>query len=70
MAEFCRQCAERLGLEGWEDDFKGLTSKKNWAEGKAALVLCEGCGPIQVDPDGKCVTKNCSEKHGKKVENG
>lgn len=61
MAEFCVQCAKKFGFT--EDDFKGLTTKEVWDEGKAAVVLCEECGPIQVDPDGRCVV-DCRLHHG------
>ena len=53
MAEFCNQCARSLDMD--RGDFKGLTSEKDWKEGKAARVLCEGCGETQVDPDGYCI---------------
>ena len=64
MASFCRQCSLALFGEDF-GDLKGRTSKKDWAEGKAVLVLCEGCGAIQVDPDGNCVSADCLERHGK-----
>lgn len=62
MSEFCQQCS----IVTWGKDleeFKGLTTKEDWAAGKAALVICEGCGVIQVDPDGKCVSEGCLENH-------
>ena len=64
MADFCEQCAKDLDFP--YGDFRNMTSEKDWGEGKAQLVLCEGCGPIQVDTEGKCVTKNCFKKHGSK----
>jgi hypothetical protein len=64
MAEFCEQCAKDLCFP--YGDFKGMTTKADWDEGKAAQVLCEGCGFIQVDPEGNCVTKDCFKKHGSK----
>jgi len=66
MAEFCELCAKDLNFP--YGDFKGLTAKKAWSEGRAAVVICEGCGPIQVDPEGNCVTIDCFKKHGKKVK--
>lgn len=69
MAEFCEACNREMF--NMPSDFKGLTSNKAWSEGKAALVLCEGCGPIQVNPAGECVSKNCTKTgqlcHGKEV---
>jgi len=64
MADFCKQCSTELFGKDFED-FKGITAKEDWAEGKAAVVLCEGCGSIQVDTDGACISKDCIEKgHG------
>ena len=60
MAEFCLQCAEKFGFP---NDFEGLTSPEEWSKGRAAIVLCEECGPIQVDPDGRCVV-DCRLHHG------
>lgn len=57
MADFCYQCSQPLFTEKyWGEDFKGLTTKEDWEKGQAAVVLCEGCGPIQVDPEGRCIT--------------
>lgn len=49
MSEFCNQCMPEV------QDMKGLTSPEDWAQGLAAIVLCEGCGAIQVDPEGNCL---------------
>ena len=60
MADFCYQCSRELfPPHFWGRDFEGLTSEVDWEKGKAAVVLCESCGPIQVDPQGKCIT--CEE---------
>ncbi len=59
MAEFCKQCAEEVYGSPCPGDFVKLTTKKQWREGKATIVMCEGCGPCQVDPDGSC-TGNCN----------
>jgi RNase P subunit RPR2 len=68
MAAFCKQCSIAVfGL-----DFKELarlTSEEDWKQGKACFVLCEGCGAIQVDPEGKCVSK-CLLGHGRVQGNG
>lgn len=67
MADFCKACSKEL-FEVDGQDFVGLTSKEAWAEGKAAVVICEGCGMIQVDPAGNCVSNDClktgQEGHG------
>jgi hypothetical protein len=64
MADFCLQCSDELFGKDFEE-LAGLTTPEAWAEGKAAVVLCEGCGPIQVDPGGRCVSVDCP-KHGAK----
>ena len=64
MAAFCQQCS----LEYFGKDFgemKGLITKKSFEEGFVAIELCEGCGAIEVDHNGRCVSKDCP-KHGKK----
>ncbi len=57
MADFCKACAKEHGLP--DGDLKGLTKPEAWADGRAAVVICEGCGVIQVDPDGNCVSADC-----------
>ncbi len=58
MADFCRQCWG----EPYTEDLSGITTEEAWQEGKAAIVLCEGCGIIQVDPQGNCISPDCFEK--------
>jgi hypothetical protein len=62
MADFCNQCSEDLGLP--PGDMKGITKPEDWAKGMSVVVLCEDCGPIQVDPDGNCISTDCYKKHG------
>lgn len=58
MAEFCNQC---------EPDYKDFYSPKHRENeeklGLYRIVICEGCGPIQVDWQGNCVSVDCLEKH-------
>ncbi|MFC1453656.1 hypothetical protein ACFLQL_00565 [Verrucomicrobiota bacterium] len=68
MADFCKQCVEELfdgPQEGVTNDMEGLSTEEDTKEGLFPSVLCEGCGFIQVDHTGKCVTPDCP-KHGKK----
>ena len=44
-------------------DLRGITKPEDWTEGKACVVIREGCGVIQVDPEGACVSKDCLKKH-------
>lgn len=63
MADFCQQCS----IENFGEDFgdlKDLTKPEAQAQGLCVVVLCEGCGAIQVDVDGKCIS-NCLKNHDK-----
>lgn len=61
MSEFCKQCAEVMFGPEHKSSFIGQTTAEDWAVGKAAVVLCEDCGPIQVDPDGVCISQECDQ---------
>ena len=61
MAEFCYACSiSTFGRDG--RDFYGITKEDDFRYGKACLVLCEGCGAIQVDPQGRCLSGDCSHR--------
>ena len=65
MASFCKQCS----IANFGEDFgdlKGITHPEDWEKELACVVICEGCGFIQVDPEGNCISKDCLEKHGRK----
>lgn len=59
MSDHCKSCIPEF------NDLVGITTLDAWKEGKAAVVLCEGCGPIQVDPEGFCLG-DCVEYFSKK----
>ena len=61
MADFCKQCADELNLPN--EDLVGITTEEDMLDKKYQLVICEGCGYTQVDPQGKCLTK-CLQRHG------
>jgi len=65
MADFCLQCALDMWGDQIENDFIGISTKEDTEKGLYAVVLCEGCGPCQVDHTGKCVSKDCIHEHGK-----
>ena len=61
MADFCQQCS----LEAFDKDtkdFAGLSNAVHTKNGLYAVVLCESCGPCQVDHNGKCITHD-AEHH-------
>jgi hypothetical protein len=65
MADYCMQCTEHhLGMDKHKNDFVGVQIEADTKKELYSVVLCEGCGPCQVDHTGKCVSKDCLEKHG------
>jgi RNase P subunit RPR2 len=62
MAEFCKQCADELNFP---PDFVGISTKRQTEAGLFVSVLCESCGPCQVDHEGRCVSEDCLKEHGK-----
>ncbi len=62
MADYCQECSEELFGKDF-GDFSGITTEEHIKEDRAALVLCEGCGPIFVDPQGKCMCSDCDKGH-------
>lgn len=68
MANFCLQCTTDLFGEEYakKNDFVGVSSPSDTEMGLYVTVLCEGCGPCQVDHTGRCVSKDCHERHGEK----
>lgn len=64
MADFCLQCALDMWGPDIPNDFIGLSTEKDTENGLYCVVLCEGCGAIQVDHTGKCISEDCIEKHG------
>jgi hypothetical protein len=65
MAEFCKQCSTDTFAEDYED-FAGMSKPEDTANKLYPVVLCEGCGPCQVDHTGKCISTDCLKKHGEK----
>jgi hypothetical protein len=61
MADFCKQCSIDMFGEDYLE-LAHLTEPEEWAKGKAVSAICEGCGFIQVDPEGNCVSKDCLQK--------
>lgn len=61
MADFCKQCS--IDMFGHDyGDLAGVTTEEAWQGKMACTVICEGCGPIQVDPQGNCVSPDCECK--------
>lgn len=58
MADFCKACSIEYDGED-HGDLAGITREKHEKEGLAAVVICEGCGIIQVNHAGECVSPDC-----------
>ena len=64
MADFCKQCCEYYFGKDIKNDFYGIQPKAFTKKGLYTVVLCEGCGIIQVNHTGKCMSPDCI-KHSK-----
>lgn len=53
MAEYCAQCAKQYGMSN------GFTNECK--PDSLATVVCEGCGVIQVNHKGECVSHDCDD---------
>lgn len=60
MADFCTQCAIEIFGED-VGDLADLSTPAETADGFFPYAICEGCGVIQVDHTGKCVSPNCTK---------
>lgn len=65
MADYCKQCSIEI-FGGDFQELAGITTAANMADEKACIVICEGCGYIQVDPDGACISPDCYCSDGTK----
>jgi len=60
MADFCKKCSIAM----WGKDFgdlAGLSKPEDTENGLYPVVICEGCGPIQVNHEGICISEDCKE---------
>lgn len=58
MADFCKACSKDM----WGIDLRelaGLSTEEDTKKNLYPVVICESCGPIQVDHNGVCVTTDC-----------
>lgn len=62
MADFCKQCSTKNFGED-NGDLRGLSTDSHTKDELFAHVICEGCGVTLVDHEGRCVNKDCLEKH-------
>lgn len=63
MADFCKECAKDL-FNADTNDLSGIITKEDSDAGYiSSVVICEGCGPIQVDHEGSCMSGDCIGAH-------
>ena len=70
MSSFCKLCSIELFGEDF-GEFANITTIEDENNDLYCFVLCEDCGYIQVDHEGRCIT-DCIKRHGltyKKGEN-
>jgi len=60
MADFCKKCSIKTFGKDY-GDFANIVSPEEEARGLVVTVLCEGCGPIDVNHRGECVSPDCEE---------
>lgn len=68
MSDYCRQCSlDIMGVENYSD-MTGLSTADDTANGLYSFGICEGCGYIQVDHEGSCVSPDCLENGHQKTD--
>lgn len=61
MADFCYDCTKDiLGVDPTWNDF--VATKQDTSENELWMVLCEGCGVIVVDREGKKISKGVEDE--------
>jgi hypothetical protein len=58
MADFCQQCSLRNFGEDF-GDMAGISKPEDEAKGVYPVLLCEGCGVVQVDSTGHRIHEAC-----------
>lgn len=69
MADFCRACSlelfnEYLGDMDYDSDpeSEGFVPEDEWKNYLIGSQLCEGCGPIEIDAEGYCLSPDCRKQ--------
>lgn len=58
MADFCTQCSLMMFNKDF-GELAGLSTEEDTNNKLYCHALCEGCGSIQVDHTGKCISDYC-----------
>lgn len=67
MADFCKQCSIWHFCEDTKD-LSGLSKEEDTKNKLYCSAICEGCGFIQVDHEGTCVTEGCLVEHASQAQ--
>ena len=62
MADFCTECSMEMFNKDFEE-LAGLSTAEDTKNDLFPCVICEGCGFIQVDHTGKCISETCLRGH-------
>lgn len=63
MADYCKDCSTNIFGKDY-GELAGISTEEQTRNGLYPVVICEGCGIVQVDHTGKCVSTDCAEpKH-------
>lgn len=69
MADFCKKCSIDIFGEDF-GELAGLITEADTAAGfVSSVVICEGCGLIQVNHLGECVSPDCPTCKPKEHQN-
>lgn len=61
MADFCKKCSIDMFGEDF-NDLAGISTLEDDAKELYANVICEGCGCVQVNSKGECISEDCLKK--------
>jgi len=61
MADFCKKCSIKTFGADYGDLANIITEEDAKAGYFSNVVICESCGPIQVNHLGECVSPDCKE---------
>lgn len=59
MADFCKQCSLAVFNQDFGDFASIVTEEEFTNKFLVGIVLCENCGPIEVNHLGECVSEKC-----------
>lgn len=61
MADFCKKCSIKMFGEDYGDLANIITEEQMKDGYVSGVIICESCGPIQVNHLGECISPDCKE---------